>query len=77
MLANRGPHGIIRTMKVLTAAERAAAYGIDLSLLRANFERTPEERIRVHEDAFALAEALRRAGEASRARHGKTATEAE
>ncbi len=35
-----------RTDDGLTARERAAAYGIDLSLLDANLALTPEERLR-------------------------------
>lgn len=38
-----------RTDDGLTAVERAAAYGIDLSLLEENLKLTPQERLRRHD----------------------------
>lgn len=45
------------------ALKRAETFGIDVSLLRENLTLTPTERLRRHEQALELAEALRRAGE--------------
>lgn len=45
------------------ALRNAEAFGIDLSLLRQALELSPTERLRRHERALELAEALRRAGE--------------
>ena len=41
----------------------AEAYGIDLSLLRANLRKSPTERLRDHAGAQAFTAALRRAGQ--------------
>jgi len=54
-----------------TAAERAEAYGIDLTLIDLQLSMTPDERVRAHESAWRLAQELVRAGEEYRARHGK------
>jgi len=50
-----------RTDDGLTACERAAAYGIDLSLLDENLRLTPEERIKRHDLILNEAESLRNA----------------
>ena len=47
-----------RTDDGRTAAERAAAYGIDLSLIEENLRLTPEERAKEHELALQEAEQL-------------------
>lgn len=41
----------------------ATTYGIDLCLLEANLELTPQQRIERHEAAYELANELRIAGE--------------
>ncbi len=50
-----------RTDDGLTACERAAAYGIDLSLLEVNLRLTPAERTRRNDDAGDLVSALQTA----------------
>ena len=50
-----------RTDDGRTAAERAEAYGIDLSLLTENLRLTPEERIDQNQAALELATALEEA----------------
>ena len=40
----------------------AAAYGCDMNLLEISLRRTPTERIRAHQDALSLFEALQAAG---------------
>lgn len=47
-----------RTDDGLTARERAAAYGIDLSLLDENLRLTPAERLRQNDAILNEAEAL-------------------
>jgi hypothetical protein len=42
----------------LTAADRAAAYGIDLSLIDENLRLTPAERMEKNEEALALMRSL-------------------
>ena len=42
----------------MTACEEAAAFGIDLSLLRANLRLTPQERLTELEGMLRLSEAL-------------------
>ncbi len=44
-----------------SAIERARAYGIDISLLEANLERTPLERMQAHDAALNLVSELRAA----------------
>lgn len=48
-----------RTDDGRTAAERAEAFGIDLSLLAENLRLTPDQRLDQHQAALELAEALR------------------
>jgi len=48
-----------RTDDGLTARERAAAYGIDLSLLDENLRLTPAERLRQNDAALELVDSLR------------------
>lgn len=50
-----------RTDDGMTAAERAAAYGIDLSLLEDNLRLTPAQRIQQNDRALNEAETLRAA----------------
>ncbi len=50
-----------RTDDGRTPIERAAAYGIDLSLLEANLLLSPEERMRQNEAACGLVDSLRKA----------------
>jgi hypothetical protein len=50
-----------RTDDGRTAAERAEAYGIDLSLLWENLRLTPEQRIDQNQAAFELVTALQKA----------------
>ncbi len=52
-----------QAMNVDEVLARAESVGIDLSLLREALRLTPTERLRRHEQALALAEAFRRAGE--------------
>lgn len=47
-----------RTDGGLTAAERAAAYGIDLSLIEDNLRLTPAARMERNEQALALVRSL-------------------
>lgn len=47
-----------RTDDGLTARERAAAFGIDLSLLDENLRLSPAERLRQNDEALALVEEL-------------------
>lgn len=54
--------------------ERAAWYGVDLTLLKENLRRTPTERLERHKHALAAAEAVRKAAREHRIR--KTAPEA-
>lgn len=49
-----------RTDDGRSAAERAAAYGIDLSLIEENLRLTPEQRVNQNQAALDLAAALRR-----------------
>lgn len=48
-----------RTDDGLTARQRAAAYGIDLSLIDDNLRLTPAERLRQNDEALKLIDALR------------------
>jgi hypothetical protein len=50
-----------RTDDGRTAAARAAAYGIDLSLIEENLRLTPEQRIDQHEAALGLVNELQAA----------------
>jgi len=50
-----------RTDHGLSAAERAQAYGIDLSLISENLRMTPEERMDRNQGALDLAMALQKA----------------
>jgi len=50
-----------RTDDGRTAAERAQAYGIDLSLITENLRLTPEERMDQNQAALELARALQEA----------------
>jgi hypothetical protein len=56
----------------LTAWQRAAEFGVDMSLLETSLRRTPTQRIEAHECALSLAEELRNAGEAVRAQRERT-----
>jgi len=47
-----------RTDDELTAAERAAAYGIDLSLIEDNLRLSASERMERNEEALALVRSL-------------------
>ena len=47
--------------KARSAWEEAQAYGIDMSLLESNLRKTPQERIRAHSRALAMATALKQA----------------
>jgi hypothetical protein len=47
--------------KALTAWEAAGAWGVDLWLLEENLDRTPNERVRAHEEALRLIEEMERA----------------
>lgn len=49
-----------RTDDGLTAAQRAEAYGIDLSLLEENLRLSPLERLKRNDDALALVNSLRK-----------------
>jgi hypothetical protein len=50
-----------RTDDGLTAAERAEAYGIDLSLLDENLRLTPTERLQRNDEALNLVQVLQAA----------------
>ena len=50
-----------RTDDGLTAAERAEAYGIDLSLLDVNLSLTPAQRLNRNASACSLVESLQKA----------------
>ncbi len=56
-----------------SALAAAAAYGIDLTLIEANLRRTPDERVRDHESAMEVAQALRKATEEHRAKRARAA----
>ena len=56
-----------RTDDGLTASERAAAYGIDLSLIDDNLRLTPSERLARNDAAIDLAHSLKRAMKHARA----------
>ena len=56
-----------RTDDGLTASERAAAYGIDLSLLDDNLRLTPSERLAMNDTALDLAHSLKEAMKHERA----------
>ena len=46
--------------------EEAEAYGIDISLLRANLRLTPEQRLRRHDRTLTMIEKLRKAKDKER-----------
>lgn len=48
------------------ARARAAAYGVDLSLVNSNLRRTPDERLRALDDNAAFVSAVRRRSNAAR-----------
>ena len=56
-----------RTDDGLTASERAAAYGIDLSLIDDNLRLTPSERMAMNDAAIGLAHSLKEAMKHARA----------
>jgi hypothetical protein len=56
-----------RTDDGMTACERAAAYGIDLSLLRDNLRLRVSERLALHDGAASLAHALGKGARHARA----------
>ena len=56
-----------RTDDGLTASERAAAYGIDLSLIDDNLRFTPSERMAMNDAALELAHSLKKAMKHERA----------
>lgn len=55
-----------------SAWQRAEEFGVDMTLLENSLRMTPAERVEAHERALALAEEVRRAGAATRARRGTT-----
>jgi hypothetical protein len=59
-----------RTDDGRTAAERAEAYGIDLSLIDENLRLTPEQRVRQNDLALSEAEDLIAAHERTQPDHG-------
>ena len=61
-----GQAEVWRTDDGLTAWERAAAFGIDLSLLEENLRLTPAERIERNEAALELMNALQASRENAR-----------
>jgi hydroxypyruvate isomerase len=53
----------LRSDTVLTARQRAEQYGIDVSLIDINLQKTPYERLQNHNQALKLATQLREAME--------------
>ena len=47
--------------KQVSVHEKAEAYGIDISLIRANLRLTPVQRLRRHDQALTTIEKLRKA----------------
>ena len=60
--------------KMGPAAKAAEEYGIDLSLTEANLERTPTERLQVHQLALETVSELRRAWENAQHKHDSSKT---
>ena len=58
-------NSVVREEK--SAWRAAAEYGVDMSLLESNLRKTPQERIRAHNRALAVAQKLRKAAESSHA----------
>jgi hypothetical protein len=50
------------SVKTKDAWATAAAYGCDMNLLELSLRRTPAERLRIHQSALDLVEALQDAG---------------
>jgi len=56
---------VVREAK--SAWHAASEYGVDMSLIESNLRKTPQERIRAHNRALAVAQKLRKAVKANHA----------